>query len=185
MFLRSTDRPDEVATWSLTSPQTRLIQAIAGLRDLIYRFMQPWNDQRLAVIAWSPAARRIAVPIGCSAVRSISTVKRVAQKSVGTANPAEPLPAAAFRAATPLARTMTAHCNSCRRPPAVNAYISRTRDMAGCLQANHDCSHCDRQTKLAHLARPEIPCLIVVKRVGRLSQHIEAAGLNWSAGKRA
>ena len=163
-------------------PDDVAIQATEGLSVQAYRLCSPWNDQRLAVIvAWPPADRGIGAPIAGSAVGSIGTVKRAARISVGTANPAEPLPAASFRAANPLTRTMPAHRDSCRRFPAVNADISRTRDMAGRLQANDGCSHCDRQNELMHLAGPEIPYLTVVKRVGRFSQYIAATGLKGRA----
>jgi hypothetical protein len=48
--------------------------------------------------------------------------------------------------------------------------------MAGRLQANHGCGCCNRQNKLAHFARPEIPRLVVVKRVGRVLQYFAAKG---------
>jgi hypothetical protein len=65
---------------------------------------------------------------------------------------------------------MSAHCNSHRRFAAVSVYFSRASDMAGRLQDNQGSGHCNRRNKLAHCVRPEIPRLIVVKRVRDVSQ---------------
>jgi len=61
---------------------------------------------------------------------------------------------------------------------APSALAHDARDMTGRTQANHGWSDFDPQNKLAHLAFPEISCLIVVKRVSRFSQYTAAAGLN-------